>query len=533
MPQRFKPENGSSATLVGALPDTEAAEAARAQILASHGLDALQDDPEINAIVHFAAELCNTPLSTVTVVDGERQWFLAREGTEERETHRSTSFCAHSMKGTAPLVVPDATKDPRFADFSLVTGPENIRFYAGAPLHAEDGTPIGALCVIDTVARPEGLTPFQLKGLETLAQSVTCRMRHNRERREAESKLETSRVRLRTILDSLTQIAWSADANGQFDYFNASWKEVTGAEPPQTAIEWGAFIHPDDFDTALSEFLECVRTATPYEGRYRLRQRDGSYRWALARARPMSSKVTSRLRWAGTVTDVDDAYRHSENNKLLALELSHRIKNIFAVISGLISLTSRTRPEADVFAEELNSKIRALGRAHDFVRPVDNEMGDSLHGLLEILLKPYAEGSSGRVTVRGDGVTIGVQSATPLALVFHEFATNAAKYGALSVPEGRVAVTVSHTEGSAAGGNPASEESSGENGIESGGSAIIEWQEIGGPLPVSGSPADPEHQGFGTRLVEMTVTSQLRGKLEREMRPEGFMARLTLPLSVL
>lgn len=517
----------------------EPAETVREQILAAHGLDALEDDPEINAIVKFAAELCDTPLSTVTVVEADRQWFLSREGIEERETPRSTSFCAHSMQGKMPMVVPDATKDPRFADFSLVTGPENIRFYAGVPLHAEDGTPIGALCVIDTVPRPEGLTPFQLKGLETLAQSVTCRMRHNRERRDAESRLETSRVRLRTILDSLTQIAWSADANGKFDYFNARWKEVTGAEAPETALEWGPYIHPEDFDAVLAEFLQCVKSGNPYESRYRLKQRDGSYRWVLARARPMPSKVATRLRWAGTVTDVDDAYRHSENNKLLALELSHRIKNIFAVISGLISLTSRNRPEADVFAGELNSKIRALGRAHDFVRPVDNEMGDSLHGLLEILLKPYAEQTSGRITVRGDGVTIGVQSATPLALVFHEFATNAAKYGALSVPEGKVSVTLSHTDESTT--DEVETESAGTAGNGKTGRAgrnakkgfaVIEWEEIGGPALV-GSTENPPHNGFGTRLVEMTVTSQLRGKLEREMRPEGFVARLTLPLSAL
>jgi two-component sensor histidine kinase len=71
----------------------------------------------------------------------------------------------------------------------------------------------------------------------------------------------------------------------------------------------------------------------------------------------------------------------------LAQELSHRIKNIFAVVSGLISLTSRARPEAEVFAEEMNSKIRTLGRAHDFVRPIENYKGDSLHGLLEVVMK--------------------------------------------------------------------------------------------------------------------------------------------------
>jgi two-component sensor histidine kinase len=131
-----------------------------------------------------------------------------------------------------------------------------------------------------------------------------------------------------------------------------------------------------------------VAAREPFEGEYRLRHRDGNYRWVLVRAVAISPEEESEKRWCGTITDVDEAHRQSEGRHLLAQELSHRIKNIFAVVSGLISLTSRARPEAEVFAEEMNSKIRALGRAHDFVRPIDNDKGDSLHGLLEVLMKP-------------------------------------------------------------------------------------------------------------------------------------------------
>ena len=456
-------------------------------------------------------------MAMVTVVEAERQLFLVREGTEERQTPRSTSFCAHAMLGTKPMVIADATKDPRFADFALVTGPEHIRFYVGAPLLAEDGTPIGALCLIDTEPRPEGLTALQLEGLETLAQSVVSRMRFNRKGLMAEHELEFSEARLHTILNSVPQIAWSADAHGRFDYFNARWKEITGSETPDFATDWEPFLHPEDFQTAFKEFQACVAAGEPYEGQYRLKQHDGTYRWVLARARPVATKRKVSPRWCGTITDIDAAHREAESRELLAQELSHRIKNIFAVISGLIALTSRNQPGASDFAEELNSKVRALGRAHDFVRPIDNDQGESLHDLLEVLMKPYVDAEKERVTVHGDGIMIGVKSATPLALVFHEFATNAAKYGALSVREGKVAVSLTRS----------TDRDSGEE------CAIIEWRESGGPLLASGKPEDRDPEGFGTRLVEMTVIGQLGGQLLREMRPEGFMARLTVPLSSL
>lgn|GEM_PF-2105974 len=170
-----------------------------------------------------------------------------------------------------------------------------------------------------------------------------------------------------------------------------------------------------------------------------------------------------------------------------------------------------------MFAEEMSSKIRALSLAHDFVRPIDNDKGGSLHGLLEVLMKPYADAGQNRVTVHGDEVMIGVKSATPLALVCHEFATNAAKYGAFSVREGKVNVSVKRGKNSA--GN---EEC-----------AIIEWRESGGPKLETGQPIEPSGTGFGTRLVEMTITGQLRGEVLREMRGEGFVARLTIPLSSL
>jgi GAF domain-containing protein len=156
-------------------------EKARAAGLGSYDLAALRDTPELRAITDFAGTLCVTPIALISLVEEARQTFIARTGLEVTETPRETSFCAHAMLGDAIMEVPDATADPRFADNALVTGEPRIRFYAGAPLINEDGVPLGALCVIDTVPRPSGLTPAQRQGLIVLAANVMARLRDTRD----------------------------------------------------------------------------------------------------------------------------------------------------------------------------------------------------------------------------------------------------------------------------------------------------------------------------------------------------------------
>jgi hypothetical protein len=132
-------------------------------------LDSLSE-PEFDDASTLAAILCGTPVSLVSLIDQDRQWFKAKVGIDITETPRSQSFCAYTLATARTLVVPDAQLDPRFADNPLVTGDPNIRFYAGAPITAPNGHIIGSVCVIDT--KPRSLTPFQIIGLESLARQV-------------------------------------------------------------------------------------------------------------------------------------------------------------------------------------------------------------------------------------------------------------------------------------------------------------------------------------------------------------------------
>ncbi|MFF5079663.1 GAF domain-containing protein [Actinoplanes sp. NPDC000266] len=153
------------------LPDNEID-----RLTALYALDILDSAPEqdFDDIVALASNVCGTPMSLVTLVDTDRQWFKAKIGTEATETDREISFCSHAILGRDLLVVPDATKDPRFADNPTVTAEDGVRFYAGAPLVTTDGFALGTLCVVDN--EPRKLDVEQLQALRALARQVTSQM---------------------------------------------------------------------------------------------------------------------------------------------------------------------------------------------------------------------------------------------------------------------------------------------------------------------------------------------------------------------
>ena len=473
---------------------------ARLKVLESFEPDALEDDPELAAITAFAARLTGMPIAQVTLVEEERQRFLAGEGLDVRETPRSVSFCDTAMRNGELMEVRDATKDVRFADNALVKDPPLIRYYAGQPLVSAEGAPLGALCVIDTRPNAEGLNDFQREGLAVLGQAVMRRLQYRRETIMARAELAEREQRMKRIIEGVPQIAWSANADGDFDYFNARWVEHIGSEPPRTAQDWKEVIHPDDWQDTYDEWQRCFAAGEEYDAEYRMKSVDGSWRWMLALAVPVAERAGEPARWFGTVTDIDETRSAFEERDLLAKELSHRIKNIFAVITGLVSLKSRRSPEHKAFADEFSDTLRALGRAHEFVRPDALGEQECLKEMLQSLFTPYVNGADEpRIRVTGINTQVAARAATPFALVFHELATNSAKYGALSVDDGFVTLDL----------------------LDAGKDIMMRWTEHGGP-----APAEPEELGFGTRLVEMSITNQLQGSWERRFDADGLVVEM-------
>ncbi|NVE95181.1 sensor histidine kinase [Altererythrobacter lutimaris] len=485
----------------GADPDAAlCGENERLRVISGFGLDDFAADEELNRITRFAAHLCKAPMATVSLVEEARQRFLAREGLNDTETPRSTSFCAHTMLGGQLMEVLDASHDDRFDGFATVTGDMHLRYYIGAPLISEEGAPLGALCVFDREPRSEPLGALEREGLEVLASAVMRFLQSRREGIAAETAIAESEARFRMLADSIPDIAWSTDPDGRFDYFNARWYEFIGVDArPEDG--WDQYFHPQDHARWHSTWETARETGEAYETEYRLKHADGNYRWVLTRGLPVRDGKGEIVRWFGTITDIDDTYRESEARDLLARELAHRIKNVFSIISSLLTLRTRGKPELAEFSQEMDQAIRALAQAQDFVMPVRPQDEQQLLGLLEILLAPYSKTRPDAVKLSGASIQIGPRSATPLALVIHELGTNATKYGALSAPDGSVSV---HVE-------------------EQGDLLMLTWKETGGP-----EVSEPSSEGFGTRLLKTTIENQLGGKFTRDWDPSGFSCTITV-----
>ncbi len=160
------------------LPD----ERERLEALRRYGAFGLLRAAVFDDIARLAAFICRTPISLISLIDTNRQWFLSQNGIGACETSREASFCAHALVGTEMLIIEDARTDARFARNVMVTGEPFIRFYAGAPLLTLDGYALGTLCVVDCV--PRTLTSEQKDTLQSLSRMVMTQLEITRLKRE-------------------------------------------------------------------------------------------------------------------------------------------------------------------------------------------------------------------------------------------------------------------------------------------------------------------------------------------------------------
>ena len=222
-----------------------ASEAARLKTL--RGLKVLDTLPEedLDGIVELARALLDVPIALVSLIDEDRQWFKAKAGLDVCETSRDLAFCAHAILQTEPLVVPDATCDPRFADNPLVTGEFGLRFYAGAPI-VIDGQAVGTVCCIDPVPRTP--TPRQVQSLVALARQAGALLVARR--RAAE--FEESERRFVAFLDHSPALAFLKDHEGRMRFSNQRHASVFGYEP-------GSILGLRDEDRMPPSYAENLR----------------------------------------------------------------------------------------------------------------------------------------------------------------------------------------------------------------------------------------------------------------------------------
>jgi two-component sensor histidine kinase len=313
---------------------------------------------------------------------------------------------------------------------------------------------------------------------------------------------------LRLALDAAGVALWSW--NVESGRFTMDARGYSLWDVPRQAFvsfeDLSAKIHPADRDRVRAAFEATRAIVGSYEIDFRIIVgRD--VRWISARGQGDDADIEAGVMF-GVFLDVTGRKQAEEGHELLAGEMSHRVKNLLSVATALTAITSRSGRSASDMAKELTSRLGALGRAHDLVRPLPGRQeNDSLLGdLVTIVLAPYDEvdtAFSGRIRVAVPRMSVGEKGATALALVLHELATNSVKYGALSVATGTLDVSAVAKEDD----------------------VVVTWTERGGP-PVATPPTTLG--GFGSRLLTHSMTSQLNGSVEHNWCAEGLLVTLRI-----
>lgn len=280
----------------------------QARLKAVSGLDrplaaAPEPDAALNSLVEAAALVCGTPISLVTLVGEDKQWFKAQVGLNGvHETSRKVSFCAHAILQDQVFEITDAQRDARFAANALVTGAPGIRFYAGAPLTMRDGQKVGALCVIDT--QPRQLTDDQRRILLELSQVASHILETNR----AASYHSMVATEWKTLNHLAPFGLYAANAEGQFTHVNPKWLEIYGLTEAQSLGHgWSRGLHPEDRVRVGRSWRDIVTTGAIFDQEFRVVRAEGEVRTVRSVARRVTGDDGTVVGLVGSAEDVTQA----------------------------------------------------------------------------------------------------------------------------------------------------------------------------------------------------------------------------------
>ena len=255
----------------------------------------------------------------------------------------------------------------------------------------------------------------------------------------------------------------------------------------------------------IDELCQALDDGHAFKERWHLK-RDGSRFWASGTMVPLQDAAGQAQGFLTILRDGTRTHAAKERAALLLSEMQHRANNTFAAVRALAVHTARHTGRGEAFHEPFAARIEALARSHELVSPAKPD-GVLLHDLVWPCLRPYA-GAPSRTTITGPAVRLPAKEAVSLGLAFHELATNAAKYGSLSVPQGSVEVrwewSVTHNAAAPL--------------------IDIYWREHGGP-----SVTPPVRRGFGSRLIEHGLRQELGGTLQLNFEPEGVSCLMRVP----
>jgi PAS domain S-box-containing protein len=341
-----------------------------------------------------------------------------------------------------------------------------------APLPDEQGAPAGAVCLmVDSTER---------------------------------ALIEPTKQRFAAIVESSDDAIIAKDLDAVITDWNRGAERLFGYTAEEAIGRPITMLIPEDRHDEEPGILGRLRRGERIEHYETVRRRkDGSLVDIDLTVSPIKNRA-GRITGASKIArDITAKRRAEKQQRLLIAEMNHRIKNLFSLAGSIVNLSARKAASVSQLAQSVSERLRALARAHELTIPHLSDNGreadraTTLQALIETVVAPYQNGSQDQPRIKVDccDAPVAGEALTSFALLINEFATNAAKYGALSAPEGRVEITCGYHDGR----------------------FIVDWQEIGGPRVTVPDSVD----GFGSQLVKATVEGRLNGQIKREWKPEG------------
>jgi PAS domain S-box-containing protein len=311
--------------------------------------------------------------------------------------------------------------------------------------------------------------------------------------------LESSNTRL-LLSEQARSIALAAGHMGSWEYdvTSGEWRvdegqcRIFGVDRAQVASPGlvGTLIHPDDWSSLIRARDRVTPAQSTFQSEIRIVRPNGEVRWCLVSAAATFLDQTMQ-RISGVTIDITERKEAEQKQALLAREVDHRARNALAVVQAIVRL-SRAK-DIDEYVSNVDGRIRALALSHDLLSRSRWE-GADMEGLIREEVAPFRADNPRRIRIEGPPILLAPDKAQTVALALHELATNAAKYGGLSTPEGGVDIRWTVTDGM----------------IE------IDWRELGGP-PVS----KPTMRGFGTRIIEASINPRRGEYAVFKWHPDG------------
>nr|WP_232474223.1 PAS domain-containing protein [Sphingomonas sp. MA1305] len=362
--------------------------------------------------------------------------------------------------------------------------------------HRRDGTPFWNRLMVAPVFCDDGaLRYFVASQIDvTVERHRVTQLERDREALAAEiaqrdADLATNNARLQLALRAGSLGMWSVDLPDLTLHASAGCKRIFG-RPPGEDFTYDALldaIHPDDLPRMQAALRRSLDTGEFYQLEYRILTPDGEQRWVAIQGEMQYRADGSPLSMTGFSTDISQRKFAEEHRAVLARELTHRVKNSLATVNAVVSQTLRDATSLADAAASVSGRIASLGAAQELLIQ-DEVEGAAIDDIVRRALLPFMARDGSRFAIAGPSVRLSPEITLALSMALHELATNAVKYGALSVPDGKVSIAW------------AIETADGERRL------CFRWQEQGGP-PVT----PPTRTGFGTRMIERMLHRHVRG----------------------